>query len=86
MPLVGCDAKPPRTTSCPQTRSARIIAQQARVTDPLMVQCWYSFYDAGTALAHQWVHVSGFLGPQLPLPYSYFILQHFVSYITACDD
>ena len=69
MPRVGCDAKPPRTTGwCLKIRSARIITQQARVTDPLMVQCWYSLYDADTESTHQWVHVSGFLGPQLPLP------------------
>ena len=54
MPGVGCDAKLTQTTGwCPKTRSARMITQQARVTDPLMDQCWFSFYDAGTTLTHQ---------------------------------
>ena len=45
-----------------------IITQQELVIDLLMDQCWYSFYDAGTALTHQWVNVSCFLGTQLPVP------------------
>ena len=37
MPRVGCDAKLTQTTGwCPKTRSARMITQQARFTDPLM--------------------------------------------------
>ena len=47
MPRVGSDAKLTQTTGCcPKTRSARMITQQARVTDPLMSPCWFSFYDA----------------------------------------
>ena len=62
MPRVGCDAKPTQTTGrCPKTRSAPIITQ-AHVTDPLMVQCWSSFYDADTTLTHQWVNASFLLG------------------------
>ena len=54
MPRVGCDAKLTETTGwCPKTRSAPMITQQAGVTDPLMAQCWSSFYDAGTPLTHQ---------------------------------
>ena len=46
MPRVGCDTKPTQTTGwCPKTWPAPIITQQARVTDPLMVQCWFSFHD-----------------------------------------
>ena len=63
MPRVGCDAKLTQTTGwCPKTRSARMITQQARVTDPLMAQCWSSFYDAGTTLTHQWLNASCLLG------------------------
>ena len=39
-----------------------MITQQARVTDPLMAQCWSSFYDAGTTLTHQWLNASCLLG------------------------
>ena len=68
MPRVGCDAKPTQATGwCPKTSSAP-ITQQARVTVPLMVQCWSSFYDAGTTLTHQWVNASCLLGTQLPVP------------------
>ena len=69
MPRVGCDAKPTQTTGwCPKTRSAPMITQQARVTDPLMVQCWSSFYDAVTTLTHQWLNSSCLLGTRLPVP------------------
>ena len=69
MPRVGCDAKLTQTTGwCPKTRSAPMITQQARVTDPLMAQCWSSFYDAGTTLTHQWLNTSCLLGTQLPVP------------------
>ena len=69
MPRVGCDAKLTQTTSwCPKTRSAPMITQQARVTDPLMAPCWLSFYDAGTTLTHQWLNTSCLLGTQLPVP------------------
>ena len=68
MPRVGCDAKLTQTTAwCPKTRSAPMITQQARVTDPLMTQCWSSFYNAGTALTHQWLNASCLLGTQLPV-------------------
>ena len=50
------------------TRLAPIITQQARVTDPLMVQCWSSFYDAGTTFTYQWMNASCSLGTQLPVP------------------
>ena len=56
MPRVGCDAKLMQTTGCMVTRSAPMITQQARVTDPLMAQCWSSFYDAGTTLTYQHSH------------------------------
>ena len=69
MPRAGCDAKLTQTTGwCPKTRSARMITQQGRVTDPLMAQCWYSFYGAGTPLTHQWLNASCWLGTQLPVP------------------
>ena len=94
MPRVGCDAKPTRTTGwCPKTRPAPIITQQARVTGPLMVQCWYSFDDAGTTLSHQWVNVSCLLGTQLPVRkgcffYNYFILRisQFISLHVMTND
>ena len=66
MPRVGCDAKLTQTTGWwPKTRSAPMITQQARVTDPLMAQCWPSFYDAGTTLTHKWLNASCLLGTQL---------------------
>ena len=69
MPRVGCDAKLTQTTGwCPKTRSAPMITQQARVTDPLMGQCLSSFYDAGTTLTNQWLNASCLLGTQLPVP------------------
>ena len=52
---------------CPKTRSAP-RTQQARVTDPLMAQCWSSFSDAGTTLTHQWLNASCLLGTQLLVP------------------
>ena len=65
MPRVGCDAKLTQTTGwCPKTRSAPMVTQQARVTDPLMVQCWS---DIGTTLTHQWFNASCLLGTQLPV-------------------
>ena len=65
---VGCDAKLTQTTGwCPKTRSAP-RTQQARVTDPLMAQCWSSFSDAGTTLTHQWLNASCLLGTQLLVP------------------
>ena len=68
MPRAGRDAKPTQTNRwCLKTRSAPIITQQARVTNPLMVQCWSSFYDAGPTLTHQCVNVSCLLGTQLPV-------------------
>ena len=88
MPRVGCDAKPTKT------RPAPIITRQARVTDPLMVQCWYSFYDAGTELTHQWVNVSCFLRTHWYRTVEAAFLQLFYftafcnigAYITASDD
>ena len=68
-----------------------MITQQARVTDPLMAQCWSSFYDAGTTLTHQWLNASCLLGTPYWYRkgfffYNYFILPHFAIYITVCDD
>ena len=65
MPRVGCDAKhqPPVGV----LRLGPMITQQARVTDPLMAQCWSSLYDAGTTLTHQWLNTSCLLGTQLPV-------------------
>ena len=65
--LAACQA---HTTTgwCPKTRSASMITQQARVTDPLMAQCWSSFYDAGKTLTHQWLNASCLLGTQLLVP------------------
>ena len=69
MPRVGCDAKLTQTTGwCPKSRSAPIITQQALFTDPLMAQCWYSFYDAGTPLTRQCLNASWLLGTELPVP------------------
>ena len=64
MPRVGSDAK--LTGWCPKTRSAPMITQQPRITDPLMAQCWPSFYDAGTTLTHQWLNASCLLGFNSP--------------------
>ena len=89
MPRVGCDAKLTQTTGwCPKTRSARMITQ-ARVTDPLMAQCWFSFYDAGITLTHQIPLVCSELSYRDRKGcffYNYFILPHFAIYITVCDD
>ena len=71
-----------------------MITQQARVTDPLMAQCWSSFYDAGTTLTHQWLNASCLLGTHLLSTgtvkavffYNYSILPHFAIYIAVCDD
>ena len=68
-----------------------MLTQQARVTDPLMAQCWSSFYDAGTTLTHQWLNASCLLGTRYWYRkgcffYNYFILPHFAIYITVWDD
>ena len=95
MPRVGLMPSPPEpTVGVPrlgQLPSAPIITQHARVTNPLMVQCWSSFYDAGPTLTHQWMNVSCLLGTQLPVQWrlfflQYFILPHFAIYITAGDE
>ena len=82
-------AKLTQTTGwCLKTRSARMITQQARVIDPLMAQCWSSFYDAGTTLIYQCSNASCLLGTQGKgcFFHNYFILPHLAFYITVCDD
>ena len=54
--------------NCMRAWSARMITQQARVIDPLMDQCWASFYDAGTTLTQQWLNASCLLGTKLRVP------------------
>ena len=72
MPRV-CDAYLTQTTGwCPKTRSTTIITQQARVTDPLMAQCWSSFYDAGTTLTHPWLNASCLLGTTATVKAAFF--------------
>ena len=68
-----------------------MITQQARVTDPLMVQCWFSFYDADTTIDPSMVECLLFAGNSATGTVkaffcNCFILPHFAIYITVCDD
>ena len=68
-----------------------MITGQARVTDPLMAQCWPSFYNAGTTLTHQWLNASclrenSATGTVKAAFLQLFYLPHFAIYITVCDD